>query len=141
MKYAVPLFLSVVVVVLALVLAVGSVTANQTGWPFGWLVTGSENMPVMYRWLWLDFFIYLGLLLLGLLGLDRLTRVTIPMVAVLKSVGLWLLLMLMWAAWHDVASGEPQPYEEYVMLILGGFVLGFVGWRWYSSRSKLENKS
>lgn len=47
-----------------------------------------------------------------------------------------LLLVLDWAALHDIVKGEPDPYLEYAMVAFSVLVFAAMGFAWLKQRRR-----
>lgn len=127
-------------VFLAVLVSLGTYFINQIGWPFAWLSyewrDPSYVEMINYRGIWADFFFWL-VVILGLLAFIRkLRKLSFSMKKVVFFTVVLVILAFDWAALHDIGAGEPNPYQEYAVLILTPFLFLLMG---FVYRKKLLN--
>lgn len=112
-------------------ISLGGVLVNRVGWPFVWLVyewrDPSYVEQINYRGLWANYFFWLVIIIVLLGILERLKTINFSMKRVVFFVVVFVILLLLWAALHDIGQGEPDPYGEYLMLLITPVVFAFMG--------------
>lgn len=125
-KKIIPLLLAFISLSLSLAITLGSCFINEVGFPFPWLTYQWRDPSyvelINYRGLWADFFFWLAVILGLLVLIKRIKNYSFSFKKVVFFVSILVILVFDWAALHDIAKGEPNPYQEYVFLIFTPFL-------------------